>query len=63
MDTGSFIVHVKIEYICKDITEGIKTRLDISNFKLVTPLPKGKNKESNWINKTWIKWKNHKGIG
>ena len=52
MDPGSFIVHVKIEYICKDITEGIKTRLDISNFKLVTPLPKGKNKESNWINET-----------
>ena len=41
MDTGSFIVHVKIEYICKDITEGVKARLDISNFKLVTPLPKG----------------------
>ena len=45
MDTDSFTVHVKTEYIYKAIAEGIETRLDNSDFELDRLLPKGKNKE------------------
>ena len=50
MDTDSFIVHVKTNDIYKDIAEDVETRFDTSNFELDRPLPKGKNKKSNWIN-------------
>ena len=50
MDTGSFIAHVKIDNIYKDIAEDVETRFDTSNFELDRPLPKGKNKKSVWIN-------------
>ena len=49
MDTDSFIFHVKTKNIYKDIAD-IETRFHTSNFKLDRPLPKGKNKESNWTN-------------
>ena len=39
MDTGSFIVHVKMDDIYKDIAEDVETRLN------QRPLPKGKNKK------------------
>ena len=42
MDTNSFILHVKTDYINNDIAEVVKTRFDISNFDLEKPLPKGK---------------------
>ena len=42
MDTDSFIVHVKTDYIYKDITEDVETRLGTSNFELGKALPKGK---------------------
>ena len=58
MDTGSFIVHWKTKNSYKDIAD-IETRFHTSNFKLARPLPKGKNKESNWTNERWIRWKNH----
>ena len=45
MDTGSFIVHVKIDDIYKDIVEDVETRFDTSNFEIDRPLPKGKNKK------------------
>ena len=45
MDTNSFIVHVKTEYIYKDIAENFETRSDTSNFELARPLLKGKNKK------------------
>ena len=35
---------------CKDIAEDIETRFDTSNFEIDRPLPKGKNKKSNWTN-------------
>ena len=38
MDTGSFIVHVKTDYIYKDIAEDIKTRFNTSNFEIDRPL-------------------------
>ena len=34
MDTDSFIAHVKIEFIYKDIVEDVEKRLDISNFEI-----------------------------
>ena len=33
MDTGSFIVHVKTDDICKDVVEDVETRFDTSNLK------------------------------
>ena len=43
MDTNSFIVYIKTNYIFKDIAEGVETRFDTSNYELEGPLPKGKN--------------------
>ena len=51
MDTGSFIVHVKTDEIYKDIAEGIESKLDISNFEIDRPFPKGKNKKIIWLMK------------
>ena len=45
MDTDSFIVHIKADVIYKDIAEDVETRFDISNYELVRPSPKGKNKK------------------
>ena len=45
VDTDSFIFHVKIEDIYKDIAEDVKTRSDLSNVKLDRPLHKGRNKK------------------
>ena len=42
MDTESFIVNVKTDYIYKEIAENVETRFDISNVELERPLPKGK---------------------
>ena len=50
MDTDSFIVHVKIDDIYKDIVEDVEIRFDTPNFELDRPLPKGKNLKSHWIN-------------
>ena len=44
MDTDSFIVHVKIEKIYKDIAEDVETRFCTSYFELGRPVPKGKKK-------------------
>ena len=46
-----FIVYIKTDDIYKDIAQDVKTRFDTSNYELKRPLPKGKNKKSNWINK------------
>ena len=45
MDTDSFIVHVRTDYIYKDIAEDLETRFDTSNYELDRPLPKEKNKK------------------
>ena len=34
MDTDSFIVYIKANYIYKDIEEGVQTRFDTSNYEL-----------------------------
>ena len=49
-DTDSFIFHVKVDYVYEDIAENFEWIFDTSNFELDRPLPKGKNKKSNWIN-------------
>ena len=43
MDRGSFIVHVKIDDIYKDVAEDVETSFDPSNYELNRLLPKGKN--------------------
>ena len=50
MDTVSFIVHIKIDDIYKDIADNAETRFDTSTYELESnlidiPLPKGKNKK------------------
>ena len=45
MDTDSFIVYIKTNYIYKDIAEDVETRFDTSNDELYRPLPKGKIKK------------------
>ena len=45
MDTDSFTVYIKTDVIYKDIAEDVETRFDISNYELVRPSPKGKNKK------------------
>ena len=46
IDTDSFIVHVKIDDINKDIAEDFETRSDTSNFELASPLAKKKLKSN-----------------
>ena len=62
MDTGSFIVHVKTDYIYKDIAKDVETRFDTSNFETDRPLPTGKNNKSNCTNERSIRWTNHERI-
>ena len=50
MDTKSFTVYKKTGDIYTDIAKDVETRFDTSNYELDRPLPKGKNKKSNWIN-------------
>ena len=50
MDTKSFTVYKKTDDIYTDIAKDVETRFDTSNYELDRPLPKGKNKKSNWIN-------------
>ena len=44
MDTDSFIVYVRTDYINKNIAD-VEKRFDSSNYELNKPLPKGKNKK------------------
>ena len=44
MDTDSFIIHVKTEYIYKDIEEDVRKIFDTSNYNVDRPLLMGKNK-------------------
>ena len=62
MDTNSFIVHLKMEDICKDIAEDVEIGFDTSNFELDRPLSKRKKQKGNWINERWIMWINRERI-
>ena len=43
MNTESFIVHVKIDDVFKNIKEDVKIRFYTSNYELNRPLPKRRN--------------------
>ena len=43
MDTDSFIVYIKTDYIYKDILEDMETRFDTLIYELDRPLPKRKS--------------------
>ena len=45
MDTKSFIVNLKTDYIDKDIVEDVETRFGTSNFEIDRRLQKRKNKK------------------
>ena len=49
IDSDSFIVYIKTDDLAEDIAEDVETRFDTSNYELDRPLPKGRNKKSNWI--------------
>ena len=66
-DKHSFIVYIKTDDIYKDIAEDVERRFDMSNYEsesnsIERPLPKGKNKKSNWIKERWIRQKKHDKI-
>ena len=62
VNTGSFIVYIKIDDIYKAIAEDVETRFDTSNYEWDRPLPKGKKLKSYCINERWIRWKTHDKI-
>ena len=43
MDTDSFIVHAKVDDICKDIAEDVEAIFDTKNVEIDRLLPIGKN--------------------
>ena len=45
MDTGSFIIHIKMEIFLKDVADNVEKRFDTSNYEANRPLPTGKNKK------------------
>ena len=45
MESESFIVYIKTEYIHLDIVKDVESRFDTSNYELDRPLPNGKNKK------------------
>ena len=60
MNTGSFTVYIKTDNIYKDTAEDDETKCDTSNYEsecnsIDQLLPKGNNKQSNWINERWIR--------
>ena len=45
METDSFILYIKNNYIYKYIAKDVEIKSDSSNYELYRPLPKGKNKK------------------
>ena len=45
METDSFIIHIKTEYIYEDITNSVEKIFDTSNYEIDRPMPTGKNKK------------------
>ena len=60
MDTDSCIVYIKTEDIYLDIVKDVETRFHALNYELDRPLPTGKHKKGNWINKILIRQKKQK---
>ena len=51
MDTCSFIVYIKTDYIYKNITADVESRFDTSSYELDRPYPKVKIKKVNGLMK------------
>ena len=62
MDIYSFIVYIKTEDIYLHIVKDDEKWLGTTNYELDRPLPKRKNKESNWFNGKWIRWESNEII-
>ena len=45
MDIDSFIIHIKTEDFCKDITDDVKNKYETSSYEVDRSLPKGTNKK------------------
>ena len=45
MDTDSFIIHIKIEDVYKNIANDVEKRFDKSNYEVNRPLPTGKKQK------------------
>ena len=45
MDTDSFIIHIKTEYVYEELAHDVEKRFDTSNCEVNRPLPTGKNKK------------------
>ena len=45
MNTGSVIIYIKTDYICKDNARDVKTRLHTPNYEFNKLLPKEKTKK------------------
>ena len=45
MDTDSFIMNIKTNDFCKDISSDVECKIDTSNYEVKIPLPIGKNKK------------------
>ena len=45
VETDSFIIHIKTEYIYEDITNSVEKIFDTSNYEIDRPMPTGKNKK------------------
>ena len=56
MDTDSFTAHIKMEAICKDISEDVEKRFNTSNYEESRLLPKGKNKKVLGLMKDELGW-------
>ena len=52
MDTDSFIVNIKTDYIYKDIAEDVEARFDASKNELDRPLLKGNSKQVSGLKKS-----------
>ena len=44
MDRDSFIIYIKTKNVYEDIANDVEKRFDTSNYEVIRPLPKGKNK-------------------
>ena len=46
MDTDSFIMNIKTNDFCKDISNDVENRFDTSNYEVNRSLPTGKKKKT-----------------
>ena len=60
MDTGNFIVHVKLKSIDVDLARVVATKSDTSNYEGKRTLPIRRNKKR--TNERWIRWQNNERV-